>query len=391
MREPALDAHLYFGTARESLLTVDLDGLITSGMIDRTVGGSGLLRARRAGDVVAVGEQGNLTAAWFWHAGLAAPPTEPSRLRDALTRSQQETYDRVKRGLSRRRPGVLLVLWDDAGTVNALGVQIERTSLGQFRLAPLEVARTDASVLRLRSGPDAPCLAAVEVAVFGVGAIGSEIAMLLARSGVGRMVLVDRELLRPSNLSRHSASGRYVGKRKTEAMAATIREALPDVRVDTVDGLLWRPDGIAAIAADVALLVDATGNRAFTDMLSRIAALADVPLVAASLHRGGRIARIRVQATADQPLWNRSPANGFPDVPADPGIAPVLTWETGCGAPVNNAPPVAVAAAGALATRVILDALSDRDRRDRDVFEVYEPIEDPRFATPGLLTFTPST
>ena len=103
-------------------------------------------------------------------------------------------------------------------------------------------------------------------------------------------------------------------------MAATIREAMPDVRVDTVDGLLWRPDGIAAIAADVALLVDATGNRAFTYMLSRIAALADVPLVAASLHRGGRIARIRVQATADQPLWNRSPANGFPDVPATPVV-----------------------------------------------------------------------
>jgi hypothetical protein len=227
--------------------------------------------------------------------------------------------------------------------------------------------------------------------VFGVGAIGSEIAMLLARSGVGQMVLVDRERLRPSNLSRHSASGRHVGKQKTEAMAATIREALPDVRVETVNGLFWRPDQIAAIAARVDLLVDATGNRAFTDMLSRIAADADFPLVAAALHRGGRIARIRVQSTADQPLWNRSPANGFPDVPADPSAAPAPTWETGCGAPVNNAPPVAVAAAGARATRVILDMLSGRDRRDRDVIEVYEPIEDTRFAAPGILTFGPTT
>lgn len=391
VREPALDAHLYFGIVHGSLLTVDVEGLIAAGTIKRSGGESGPLRARHAGGVFSVGERGNLSAAWFWHAGLAAPPTEPLRLRDELTRLQRRSYDRVSRDVTKSRPGVLLVLWEDAGYINALGVQLERSSPGRYRLSALEVARTDSSVLRLRSGPDAPHLAAATVAVFGVGAIGSEVAMLLARSGIGRMVLVDREPLRPSNLSRHAASGLYVGKQKTDAMAETIRLGLPDVTIETVDGLIWRPDRIAAIAGRVDLVVDATGNRAFTDLLSRVAADADVPLVAATLHRSGSIARARVQSTINKPIWDRSPANGFPDVPVDPAPAQAPSWETGCGAPVNNAPPVAVAGAGARTTRVILEVLAGRDRRDRDVFEVYEPIEAAPFDVPGLLTFEPTT
>jgi hypothetical protein len=386
--QPALDAHLYVGGGQGALLTVDVEGLIAKGTINRSGGASGRLRARHKGTIFELGERGNLSAAWFWHTGLAAPPTDVSHLRGSLTLSQRRTFDQTTRDISRSRPGVVLVLWHDAGTINALGLKVQRATPGHYRLVALEVARTDSSVLRLRSGPDALLLASKAIAVFGVGAIGSEVALLLARSGVGRLVLIDREALRPSNMSRHAASGRHVGKQKTDAMAATIEEALQDTDVQTVNEIEWRPGVLATTARNVNLLVDATGNRAFTDMLSRIAATAQVAIVAVALHRGGRLARVRVQVGAVGPIWARSPAGGFPDVPADPEPLPDPTWETGCGAPVNDAPPVAVSAAASKATRVILDVVTGRDHRNYDVFEVYEGIEAAPFDVPGVLTFT---
>jgi hypothetical protein len=54
---------------------------------------------------------------------------------------------------------------------------------------------------------------------------------------------------------------------------------------------------------------------------------------------------------------------------------------------VNNAPPVSVTGAATLASRVVIDILTGRNRREREVFEVYEPIETSPFDQRGLLTF----
>jgi hypothetical protein len=387
LRLPALDAHLYFEGGPGPLLTVDIEGLIEHGVVRRVDGASGLIHASFAHDVISVGERGNLEAAWFWRSGIVAPPTNVSSLRDALTSGQRSLYDRVAASVRRSRSGVILLLWEDASSINALGVRLDRATPGHYTSTALEVARTDQSVLRLRSGPDGSALAGRTVAVFGIGAIGSEITLLLARSGVGCLILVDRERLRPANLSRHAASGRRVGKHKADAMAATIRETFPDVRIVTSNELLWRPAQIEETVRASDLVIDATGNRAYGDLLSRSAAEAITPIVSAALHRAGSIARVRAQVGSGHALWARSPEDGFPEIPAALGAPPPPTWETGCGSPVNNAPPVSVTGAATLASRVVIDILTGRNRREREVFEVYEPIETSPFDQRGLLTF----
>ena len=388
--EPAMDAHLYVGVGGDRMLTVDIEGLISARLVRPSGGESGLLRAGLANGVFSVGLRGNLAAAWFWHPELKAPPAEPSRLPSLLTAGQRRNFDVVTHQVQKSRPGVVLLLWDDAGHLNAFGAEVRRSSPGSFTLVALEVARTDRTVLRLRSGPDAPALATKTVTIFGVGAIGSEVAMLLARSGIGRLILIDQEHLRPANLSRHAASARTVGMPKARAMAQTIGEALPDVRVHPINSLVWRPALIKPLVTSADVVVDATGNRAYRDLLSRISAEASVPLIAAALHRGGRIARVRVQATGAHPIWARSEATGFPEVLAEAGTPPASIWETGCGAPINNAPPVAVAAAATLASRIALGVLAGRDARDRDVIEVYEPSDIASFAEAGIRTFEPT-
>ena len=66
------------------------------------------------------------------------------------------------------------------------------------------------------------------IAVFGLGGVGSYVAECLARSGVGRLTLIDGDSVAESNLNRQSEATRStLGMPKTEAMAARIRDIAP--------------------------------------------------------------------------------------------------------------------------------------------------------------------
>lgn len=381
---PALDTHFYFPLRVPGVLTFDLDELVKRGHVEPRSGASGELRVDRSGPLFALGDRGGLPAAWFWQDGLVAPPSSRGGMRESLSRDQRRLFDRITRSVTRSRPAVMLLLWDDRGEINALGVKAERATPGYYVLGALEVARTDVAVMRLRAGPDAERLDDCRVVLFGAGAIGSATALVLAQSGLGALALVDNDRLRPANLTRHAASGRFVGYGKAEAVAKTIVEKGLRTRVDIVDSVVWKPSLVRGMVERSHLVVDTTGNSAYTDMVSRLSGESDRPLVSAALYRGGRVLRVRVQMSASAaPIFNRSDRTGFPDVPADPAPRAIQTWEVGCGAPVNNAPPISVADAGARAARAAIDVLTARETRDVDRIDVFEGIEDKRFAARG--------
>jgi hypothetical protein len=170
-------------------------------------------------------------------------------------------------------------------------------------------------------------------------------------------------------------------------MAKVLRDTLPRVKVTAISRNLWRPDEIERLVTRNDLIIDATGNQAYRDLLSRLAAAGGKPMVAAALHRRGDIARVHVQIGVDAPIWARGPATGFEVIQRDPGAPPILSFETGCGSPVNNAPPVAVMSAAAAASRVAIDVLAGRERREVDIVDVFAPIEQPAFNKIGQLVF----
>jgi sulfur carrier protein ThiS adenylyltransferase len=71
------------------------------------------------------------------------------------------------------------------------------------------------------------------VAIAGLGGLGSNIAVALARTGVGNLLLVDFDVVEPSNLNRQSYYIRHLGMPKTEAIAEQIREINPFIHVET--------------------------------------------------------------------------------------------------------------------------------------------------------------
>ena len=72
------------------------------------------------------------------------------------------------------------------------------------------------------------------VAVFGIGGVGGYVVEALARSGVGELTLVDRDVVSTSNLNRQIiALESTVGFSKTEVMKERIAQICPETIVHT--------------------------------------------------------------------------------------------------------------------------------------------------------------
>lgn len=74
------------------------------------------------------------------------------------------------------------------------------------------------------------------VMVFGIGGVGSHCVEALARSGVGKLILVDNDTVSLTNINRqsialHSTEGRY----KTEVMKEKIADICPEIQVKTYE------------------------------------------------------------------------------------------------------------------------------------------------------------
>lgn len=69
------------------------------------------------------------------------------------------------------------------------------------------------------------------VAIAGLGGLGSNVAVSLARIGVGTLLLVDFDVVEPSNLNRQHYFTYNLGQNKTAALANQIKDINPFVRV----------------------------------------------------------------------------------------------------------------------------------------------------------------
>lgn len=85
------------------------------------------------------------------------------------------------------------------------------------------------------------------VIIFGVGGVGSSAAESLARSGVGNITLVDKDVVDITNINRQThALSETVGISKTQAMEKRIKSINPRAFVKTID-LFYLPENADSI------------------------------------------------------------------------------------------------------------------------------------------------
>lgn len=97
---------------------------------------------------------------------------------------------------------------------------------------------------------------AASVGIAGLGGLGSAIAVALARIGVGRLVLVDFDVVEPSNLNRQQYFVDQLGLPKAVALVENLRRVNPYVRCEAHEVRLT-PENVPSIFADVDVLVEA--------------------------------------------------------------------------------------------------------------------------------------
>jgi sulfur carrier protein ThiS adenylyltransferase len=133
------------------------------------------------------------------------------------------------------------------------------------------------------------------VGVAGCGGLGSTVAIALARTGVGSLVLVDFDVVEPSNLNRQQYFVDQLGAYKVDALAENLARVNPYVRVERhrrrigaadVPALFGGCDAVAECFDDPAAKAELAGA-----MRARLPA---IPLVAVSGIAGhGPAERIR--------------------------------------------------------------------------------------------------
>ncbi len=75
-------------------------------------------------------------------------------------------------------------------------------------------------------------LAEAKIGIAGVGGLGSNVAMLLVRSGVRQLLLIDDDVVDASNLNRQLYFPRHVGMEKVQASAEILLELCPQLQLE---------------------------------------------------------------------------------------------------------------------------------------------------------------
>lgn len=77
-------------------------------------------------------------------------------------------------------------------------------------------------------------IASVRIGIAGAGGLGSNIAVMLARSGVCSFLIIDDDIVEPSNLNRQHYFPRHLGMPKVEALSSVLHELDPAIRVEAL-------------------------------------------------------------------------------------------------------------------------------------------------------------
>ena len=160
---------------------------------------------------------------------------------------------------------------DDSGAVELSKEEIERYS--RHLLIP-EVAVSGQKRLKQ-----------AKVLCVGTGGLGSPLAMYLAAAGVGRLGLVDFDVVDVTNLQRQILHGtRDIGSSKLQSAKETLSEINPNVRVDLHDTALSSENALE-IFEPYDIVVDGTDNFPTRYLVNDACVLSGKPNVYGSIFR----------------------------------------------------------------------------------------------------------
>ena len=128
------------------------------------------------------------------------------------------------------------------------------------------------------------------ILVLGAGGLGCAASQYLATAGIGKLTLIDDDVVELSNLQRQVLhTDADVGKKKVESAAESLKLLNPHLKVETVDRRL-SDDELDSLIRSHTLVLDACDNVETRNQLNRLCYQAKVPLVSgAAIRMEGQI------------------------------------------------------------------------------------------------------
>jgi molybdopterin/thiamine biosynthesis adenylyltransferase/rhodanese-related sulfurtransferase len=121
--------------------------------------------------------------------------------------------------------------------------------------------------------------------IIGTGGLGSPVSLYLAAAGIGRIGLVDYDVVDSSNLQRQVIHGTStVGKLKVESARAKLLDLNPNIQIDVYNEP-YTSENALRIAKDYDIILDGTDNFPTRYLTNDVAVFLGKPNVYASIYR----------------------------------------------------------------------------------------------------------
>jgi adenylyltransferase/sulfurtransferase len=128
-------------------------------------------------------------------------------------------------------------------------------------------------------------LKGASILLVGTGGLGAPLGMYLAAAGIGRIGLVDFDVVDATNLHRQVIHGtKDIGRKKLDSAADTIADINPNVKIDKYDVLLTSENAME-ICAPYDIIIDGTDNFPTRYLVNDVCVLLKKPNVYGSIFR----------------------------------------------------------------------------------------------------------
>jgi molybdopterin-synthase adenylyltransferase len=126
---------------------------------------------------------------------------------------------------------------------------------------------------------DIGLMADAKILIAGCGSGGGAVALQLAMSGLRNFTLIDKDILGPENVIRHVCGLRYVGQKKTDALADVLRDRNPNVSIQTIEADLLECSTLDDIVSRSTAVVLATDNEPSRYRLNEACVKYSIPFI----------------------------------------------------------------------------------------------------------------
>ena len=124
-----------------------------------------------------------------------------------------------------------------------------------------------------------------KVLIIGLGGLGSPVALYLAASGIGHMLLADGDTLEVTNLQRQIMFDSHgAGELKADLAEARLSGLNPEIEIDVIDQALTEED-LLEYVPDVDLVLDCSDNLETRKAVNKVCVENCIPLVSAAAIR----------------------------------------------------------------------------------------------------------